>query len=230
MVTARMEKYVLRNLSVDGKWPAAVLCRVARAVRESCRRSDHDYEAVCLRGRSTCHVMQAISEAGLGAADQILGPSGFFGLKSNCGNGNITLLCAPSHRSTAHIPLDHRKFLHKCPRRIAALRGSASRARWARRGSRPRAPELKGQENIWQLMRQNWLSNRIFKSFDDIVDHYAWNTLIDQPWKIMSIARRGWAAVGHLSKLGILIAAHRASPSITQLRTSSLFTAWTMRG
>ena len=41
-------------------------------------------------------------------------------------------------------------------------------------------------------MRQNWLSNRIFKSFDDIVDHccYAWNTLTDQPWKIMSIARR----------------------------------------
>ena len=41
------------------------------------------------------------------------------------------------------------------------------------------------QENIWQFMRQNWLSNQIFKSFDDIVDHccYAWNTLIDQPWK-----------------------------------------------
>jgi len=56
-----------------------------------------------------------------------------------------------------------------------------------------------GQENIWQFMRQNWLSNRIFKSFDDIVDHccYAWNTLIDQPWKIMSIARRDWAAAGH---------------------------------
>src|SRR5262249_14602712 len=46
----------------------------------------------------------------------------------------------------------------------------------------PRAPELNGQENIWQFMRQNWLSNRIFKSFGDIVDHccYAWNTLIDQ--------------------------------------------------
>jgi transposase len=63
----------------------------------------------------------------------------------------------------------------------------------------PRAPELNGQENIWQFMRQNWLSNRIFKSFDDIVDHccYAWNTLIDQPWKIMSIARRDWAVAGH---------------------------------
>jgi 8-oxo-dGTP pyrophosphatase MutT (NUDIX family) len=48
-------------------------------------------------------------------------------------------------------------------------------------------------------MRANWLSNRVFKSFDDIVDHccYAWNTLIDQPWKIMSVARRDWAAVGH---------------------------------
>ena len=62
----------------------------------------------------------------------------------------------------------------------------------------PRAPELNPQENIWQFMRQNWLSNRIFKSFDDIVDHccYAWNMLIDQPWKIMSIARRDWAIVG----------------------------------
>jgi hypothetical protein len=28
----------------------------------------------------------------------------------------------------------------------------------------PRAPELNGQENIWQFMRQNWLSNLIFKS------------------------------------------------------------------
>ncbi len=43
------------------------------------------------------------------------------------------------------------------------------------------------------------LPPRIFKSFDDIVDHccYAWNTLIDQPWKIMSIAHRDWAVVGH---------------------------------
>jgi DDE superfamily endonuclease len=24
---------------------------------------------------------------------------------------------------------------------------------------------------IWQFMRQNWLSNRVYKSFDDIVDH-----------------------------------------------------------
>jgi hypothetical protein len=52
----------------------------------------------------------------------------------------------------------------------------------------PRAPELNPQENLRQFMRANWLSHRVFKSHDDIVDHccYAWNTLIDQPWKIMS--------------------------------------------
>jgi transposase len=62
----------------------------------------------------------------------------------------------------------------------------------------PRSPELNPQKNIWQFMRQNWLSNRVFKTFDDIVDHccFAWNTLIDQPWKIMSIARCDWAIVG----------------------------------
>ena len=63
----------------------------------------------------------------------------------------------------------------------------------------PGSRELNSQENKWQFMRQNWLSNRSVKSFDDIVDHccYAWNTLIGQPWKIMSIARRDWAIIGH---------------------------------
>jgi len=63
----------------------------------------------------------------------------------------------------------------------------------------PRAPKLNGQENFWQFVRQNWLSSRIFKFFDNIVDQYCYalNTLIDQPWKIISIARRDWAAAGH---------------------------------
>ena len=59
----------------------------------------------------------------------------------------------------------------------------------------PRAPELNPVENIWQFMRDNWLSNRVFRSYDDIVNLSceAWNKLIDQPWKIMSIGRREWA-------------------------------------
>jgi hypothetical protein len=53
-------------------------------------------------------------------------------------------------------------------------------------------------------MRQNWLCNRFFKSFDDIVDQccYACNTLIDQLWKIMSVARGDRAVVGYGSQLG----------------------------
>ena len=34
-----------------------------------------------------------------------------------------------------------------------------------------------------------WLSNRIFKSYEDSCQ--AWNNLIDQPWKIMSLAQMG---------------------------------------
>ena len=58
-----------------------------------------------------------------------------------------------------------------------------------------RAPELNPVENVWQFMRDNWLSNRIFHESDDIVAHccYAWNKLVDQPWKIISIGMRDWA-------------------------------------
>ena len=58
-----------------------------------------------------------------------------------------------------------------------------------------KCPELNPGENVWQFMRDNWLSNRIFRSDDDIVGHccHAWNKLIDRPWKIMSIGLRDWA-------------------------------------
>ncbi len=62
----------------------------------------------------------------------------------------------------------------------------------------PRSPELNPTENVWQYMRQNWLSNRVFKTYDDIVDLccHAWNNLVARPWLIMSIGIRDWAAVG----------------------------------
>src|ERR1700730_4658983 len=34
-----------------------------------------------------------------------------------------------------------------------------------------KSPELNPVQNIWQFMRDNWLSNRVFKSYDDILDH-----------------------------------------------------------
>ncbi len=58
-----------------------------------------------------------------------------------------------------------------------------------------KCPELNPQENIWQFMRDNWLSNRIFTGYDNLVDHCcsAWNKLVAQPWTIMSIGLRDWA-------------------------------------
>ena len=58
-----------------------------------------------------------------------------------------------------------------------------------------KCPELNPQENVWQFLRDNWLSNRVFTSYDNIVDHccHAWNRLVDQPWTIMSIGQRNWA-------------------------------------
>ena len=58
-----------------------------------------------------------------------------------------------------------------------------------------KCPELNPVENIWQFMRENWLSNRIFTSYENILQHCceAWNKLIDQPWRIMSIGLRDWA-------------------------------------
>jgi transposase len=46
-----------------------------------------------------------------------------------------------------------------------------------------RSPELNPVENVWQYLRQNWPSNRVFEAYDDILDARceAWNTLIARP-------------------------------------------------
>ena len=61
-----------------------------------------------------------------------------------------------------------------------------------------RAPELNPVENIWQYMRANWLSNRVFETYDAIIDAAceAWQKLIAQPQTITSIGMRDWANIG----------------------------------
>ena len=62
----------------------------------------------------------------------------------------------------------------------------------------PYAPELNPVENVWQYLRQTWLSNRVFDTCDDILDAActAWNRLIAMPEKITSIGMRKWAQKG----------------------------------
>ena len=59
------------------------------------------------------------------------------------------------------------------------------------------SPELNPAENIWQFLRQNHLSNRVFDSYDAIDDACcdAWNALAKESGRIRSIATRPWAEV-----------------------------------
>ena len=59
----------------------------------------------------------------------------------------------------------------------------------------PKSPELNPVENVWQYLRSNYLSNRVFKDYDAIVDATcdAWNALIKTPETITSIGMRDWA-------------------------------------
>ena len=59
----------------------------------------------------------------------------------------------------------------------------------------PYAPELNPVENVWGFLRQNILSNRVWDTYEAIVDACcsAWNSLIATPDRITSIATRDWA-------------------------------------
>ena len=59
----------------------------------------------------------------------------------------------------------------------------------------PKCPELNPVENVWQFLRDNWLSNRVFTGYKNIVDLCCdvWNKLEDQPWRIMTLGLRDWA-------------------------------------
>jgi hypothetical protein len=61
----------------------------------------------------------------------------------------------------------------------------------------PYAPELNPAENIWEYLRGNQLSNRLYKDYEDIVDACcdAWNALMRLPEVIRSIGNREYAQV-----------------------------------
>jgi hypothetical protein len=61
-----------------------------------------------------------------------------------------------------------------------------------------RAPELNPVEKIWQYLRANWLSNRVFDTYEAIIDAAcdAWRRLIAQPETITSIGTRQCDLIG----------------------------------
>ena len=62
----------------------------------------------------------------------------------------------------------------------------------------PASPEFNAQENIWQYLRQTYISNRVFASYAAILDacQHAWRRLLAETGRIASIATRPWATIG----------------------------------
>lgn len=61
----------------------------------------------------------------------------------------------------------------------------------------PYSPELNPVENVWAYLRSNKLSNRVFDTYEAIVDACcnAWGWLTAQPERITAIGTRAWAWV-----------------------------------
>ena len=57
------------------------------------------------------------------------------------------------------------------------------------------SPELNPVENVWEFLKQNFLRNRVFATYDAIVDACcrAWNALMAIPERIRSLTERNWA-------------------------------------
>jgi len=62
----------------------------------------------------------------------------------------------------------------------------------------PACPELNAAENIWQYLRQTYLSNRVFQTYGAILDacQDAWRKLLAEAGRITSVATREWATIG----------------------------------
>lgn len=64
----------------------------------------------------------------------------------------------------------------------------------------PYSPEINPQENIWQYLKSNFLSNRVFNHKEDIINACVdgWLELINFPLFISSIATRERARLNYL--------------------------------
>ena len=62
----------------------------------------------------------------------------------------------------------------------------------------PYSPELNPQENVWEVMKDRSLKNRVYKSLEDITETAcdAWKQWIANKDKIQSTCRREWAKLG----------------------------------
>ena len=61
----------------------------------------------------------------------------------------------------------------------------------------PASPELNPTEQVWQVLRDNWLANRCFTGYDEIVEVCceAWNWFVDTSNHVKQLCSRSWAVL-----------------------------------
>lgn len=59
----------------------------------------------------------------------------------------------------------------------------------------PYSPELNAIERVWLYLRERFLSHRVWRTYDDILDAccQAWNALVDETGRIRSLCSLDWA-------------------------------------
>jgi len=59
----------------------------------------------------------------------------------------------------------------------------------------PYSPELNPVENVWEFLRSNFLSHRVWDTYEAILEaaRIAWNNLMQMPERIGSLTQRSWA-------------------------------------
>jgi len=58
----------------------------------------------------------------------------------------------------------------------------------------PYSPQLNPIEQVWQQLKQRWLSNRSFRDYNHILEvaAHAWNTFTSIPGAIKKLCSRSW--------------------------------------
>jgi transposase len=58
----------------------------------------------------------------------------------------------------------------------------------------PYSPELNPQENVWEFLKNTYLSNKVYRDLDHVIDACcsAWNQMTSETGRITSIATREW--------------------------------------
>ena len=121
----------------------------------------------------------------------------------------IIILCSSPDRNLTEAMAEHLKCIQDClaPGRHAVI--VMDGAAWHTTKKLPKfdnisllflppvSPELNPMEQVWRQLRQDYLANRCFKDYEDIVDAIcdAWNQFVSNVDAVKSLCHREWSII-----------------------------------